>query len=194
MAGLGARLSAALDACFIQQAYSRLVIDCNRVPGAEGSITTVSDGAAVPGNAGLSAAAAKARLDEIYRPYQDAIAAELDSRRVPTLLVALHSFTPRMEGFDRPWRYGVVHRGDSPFSLAVLALLQGALGEAAGDNLPYGMDGTDNTIPLHADARGLDYLEIEVRQDLLANAAGQDEAAHFLGPILVEAERRIRKS
>ncbi len=51
-----------------------------------------------------------------------------------------------------------------PLSLAVLARLKAALGEAAGDNLPYAMgEGTDNTIPLHADARGLDYLEIEVR-------------------------------
>jgi predicted N-formylglutamate amidohydrolase len=195
VAGLGERLSAALDAYFIRQTYSRLVIDCNRTPGSDGSIVAASDGAAVPGNARLSEAEAQMRLEEIYRPYQEAIAAELDARRGPTLLVALHSFTPSMNGADRPWRYGVVHRGDSPFSFAVLALLQAALGEAAGDNLPYGMgDGTDNTIPLHADARGLDYLEIEVRQDLLADPAGQDKAARFLGPILVEAERRIRRS
>ena len=191
MAGLGARLSEALGACFIRQTYSRLVIDCNRVPGAPGSIATVSDGAAVPGNTDLSAEAARQRLEEIYRPYQDRIAAELDGRRGPALLVALHSFTPSMDGIARPWRYGVVHRGDSPFSSAVLALLQAELGDAAGDNLPYAMDGTDNTIPLHADARGLDYLEIEVRQDLLADEAGQDAAARFLGPILIEAERRL---
>jgi predicted N-formylglutamate amidohydrolase len=36
VAGLGERLAADLDACFIRQAYSRLVVDCNRRPGTEG--------------------------------------------------------------------------------------------------------------------------------------------------------------
>jgi predicted N-formylglutamate amidohydrolase len=44
------------------------------------------------------------------------------------------------------------------------------------------MDGTDFTIPCHADPRGLDYLELEVRQDLIADAPGQEELADILGP------------
>ena len=73
------------------------------------------------------------------------------------------------------------------FSSAVLARLRADLGEAAGDNAPYAMDTTDNTIPLHADARGLDYLVLEVRQDLLADAEGQAEMAAWLAPRLVDA-------
>ena len=111
-------------------------------------------------------------MAEIYQPYQDAIGAELDRRAGrPTILVSLHSFTPVMQGVVRPWRMGVLHRGDSAFSSRVLALLQRELGEAAGDNEPYKMDDTDNTVPLHADPRGLDYLELEVRQVLIADAA-----------------------
>nr|MBP7648607.1 hypothetical protein [Phenylobacterium sp.] len=79
------------------------------------------------------------------------------------------------------------HRGDSAFSSRVLALLQRELGEAAGDNEPYKMDDTDNTVPLHADPRGLDYLELEVRQDLIADAAGQDEVADLVARLLTEA-------
>ncbi len=190
VAGLGERLAARLDACFIRQTYSRLVVDCNRKPGAPAAMPEVSDGVTIPGNLGLDSAAIAARRAEIYQPYQDAIAAELDRRADrPTILVSLHSFTPVMQGFVRPWRMGVLHRDDSAFSSRVLALLQGELGEAAGDNEPYKMDQTDNTVPLHADPRGLDYLELEVRQDLVAEAPGQDEMADLVARLLTEALR-----
>jgi predicted N-formylglutamate amidohydrolase len=103
------------------------------------------------------------------------------------VLIALHSFTPSMQGQDRPWRLGVLHRNDSAFSSAVLAILRADLGELVGDNAPYAMDDVDNTIPLHADPRGLDYLELEVRQDLLADTAAQDEMAEWLAPRLLAA-------
>ncbi|MEO8114695.1 MAG: N-formylglutamate amidohydrolase [Phenylobacterium sp.] len=189
-AGMGERLAAALDASFIRQAYSRLVIDCNRRPGAPGSILAVSDGVAVPGNAGQSAAGVAARQAEIYQPYQDAIARELDRRAQvgrTSLLVSLHSFTPVFQGHVRPWRMGVLHRGDSALSDRMLALLRRELGEEVGDNQPYRLDETDNTIPLHVDPRGLDYLEIEVRQDLIADEAGQARAAALIARLLVEA-------
>lgn len=188
IAGLGARLSSLLDATFISQVYSRLVVDCNRRPGAQGAMPEVSDGEPIPGNRDLSPQAVAARMAEIYAPYQDTIARTLDERRDrPTVLIALHSFTPSMLGQDRPWRLGVLHRHDSPFSTAVLARLRAGLGEAVGDNAPYAMDETDNTIPLHADPRGLDYLELEVRQDLLADAEGQAQMAAWLAPRLMES-------
>jgi len=186
--GLGAELSALLNATFIHQRYSRLVIDCNRQPGSQGAVLAVSDGVTIPGNADLSPEAAQARVLEIYRPYQDEIARTLEARAGQlTVLVALHSFTPSMDGNDRPWRLGVLHRHDSAFSTAVLALMQAELGDAVGDNQPYAMDGTDNTIPLHADPRGLDYLELEVRQDLLASLDAQRNLARWLAPRLLTA-------
>jgi predicted N-formylglutamate amidohydrolase len=190
VAGLGERLAWALDAAFIRQTYSRLVIDCNRRPGAADCALAVSDGVAIPGNANLEAADLAWRVGEIYAPYQAEIARVLDLREElgrPTLLVSLHSFTPVFQGVSRPWRFGVLHRGDSPFSIRMLRLLREALGDDAGDNEPYAMDATDNTVPLHADARGLDYLELEVRQDLIAEATGQDAAASFLARLLAEA-------
>jgi predicted N-formylglutamate amidohydrolase len=183
VAGLGMRLSELLDAPFVRQAYSRLVIDCNRVEGAADACPETSDGQAIPGNAGLTPAAVAQRRAEIHDPYQGAIAAALDARPGVRLL-SLHSFTPVMRGFKRPWRVGVLHRNDSPLSRAMLALLRDELGEAAGDNQPYAMDGIDNTVPLHVDARGIDYLELEVRQDLIADEAGQDEMAAFLAGLL----------
>ncbi len=69
----------------------------------------------------------------------------------------------------------------------MLSLLRQALGDKVGDNQPYAMDETDNTVPLHADARGLDYLELEIRQDLIADSHGQDETAGLIADLLVRA-------
>ncbi|WP_426030605.1 N-formylglutamate amidohydrolase [Caulobacter sp. DWP3-1-3b2] len=193
VAGLGARLAGRLDAVFLRQTYSRLVIDCNRWRGAAGSIPAVSDGAAVMGNAALDAAARRAREAEIFAPYHAAIAAELDRRAErPTLIVSLHSFTPTLDGSARPWRFGVLHRRDSAFSAAVLQALTAASGDDVGDNQPYAMDDTDFTIPHHADARGLDYLELEVRQDLIADAEGQARVADLLAPVLAAGQHEGR--
>jgi predicted N-formylglutamate amidohydrolase len=188
---LGDRLSQALGACFLSQRFSRLVIDCNRDPDRPDAIPEVSDGVAIPGNAGLSPAARSARVERVFRPYHEAIAAELDGRRDRrTALVALHSFTPVMAGIARPWRFGVLHMDDSPLSDALLRRLrrEPGLGEV-GDNQPYRMDGTDYTIPHHAHGRGLDYVEIEVRQDLIAEPAGQAAVAALLARLLPLALR-----
>ena len=190
VAGLGERLALALDACFVRQAYSRLVIDCNRGPDASDAVPAISDGTAIPGNAGLSPADIVARRRDICAPYQACIADIIDARQArgqPTLFFSLHSFTPVFGGFVRPWRFGVLHRGDSGLSRRTLGLLRASVGEAAGDNQPYAMDGIDYTVPLHVDPRGLDYLELEVRQDLIGEKRGLDDTAAFLAPILQEA-------
>jgi predicted N-formylglutamate amidohydrolase len=191
VAGLGQHLSQALRATFIRQRFSRLVIDCNRDPARPDAIPEASDGTQVPGNRGLAAAQRRARIVEVAQPYHAAIAAELDARAAlgrPTTLVSLHSFTPHMGGFDRPWRFGVLHAEDSAFSRAVLAHLRAQVGAGlVGDNAPYSMDEVDFTIPHHARSRGLDYLELEVRQDLLARAVGQQRIALRLAALLPQA-------
>jgi predicted N-formylglutamate amidohydrolase len=191
VAGLGERLSALLGATFIRQRYSRLVIDCNRDPARADAIPEVSDGTLIPGNLDLAAPERLARISEIAAPYHGAIADELDARAargLTTTLISLHSFTPSMDGFDRPWRFGVLHADNSPYSRAALAHLREDFGEAlVGDNQPYKMDEVDFTIPHHAGGRGLDYLELEVRQDLLAEPAGQDAIAAVVARLLPAA-------
>lgn len=196
IAGLGRRLADAIDACFISQHYSRLVIDCNRDPAAETAIVPMSDGTAVPANAQLSAAERAARVDGIHRPYQEAIAArlfEMHAMGVSPRLIALHSFTPRMNGFDRPWQIGILHHlGDTSLARAVLARLQADPALVVGDNEPYQMDGTDYSVPHHAYAARLPYVEFEVRQDLIADAAGQQHWAGVIERVLRAAETDIR--
>lgn len=191
IAALGKALAARLGAAFVAQTYSRLVVDCNRAPDAPDAIAPVSDGTMVPGNAGLAAAERDARFAEIHEPYHRAIAAEIarrDAAGAPTVLVALHSFTPRMGSASRPWHAGVLHGGgDVRFALACLEALRERGDLVVGDNEPYRMDQIDYTVPRHAFPRGRPYLELEVRQDLIADPAGAERWAGILADVLPRA-------
>ena len=189
VAAIGRLLAEQLDAVFIHQAYSRLVIDCNRDPAAPDAMPAVSDGTAIPGNIALSGDDDRAtRVAAIHAPYHAAIAAEIARREAlgqPTIFVALHSFTPVMAGVARPWDIGILHDGGDPtFARAVLAALAAQPGFVTGDNEPYHMDDTDHSVPRHAYPRRLPYVEVEFRQDHLAAAGGPalwaDRFAHAL--------------
>ena len=185
------------EACAILQRYSRLVIDCNRDPGRADAMPEVSDGTPIPGNRALSADERAARVAAIHAPYHAAIAAEMDAREargLSTVLVCVHSFTPRLAGAreDRPWRFGVLHLGASAISHAMIEVLRQTPGEVVGDNEPYAMDAIDYSAPTHAIARGCDYLELEVRQDLLADPQGCAAVADFLAPRIARAAESAR--
>lgn len=193
--GVSRRLAALLDAALIGQAYSRLVIDCNRRPGLASSILPVADLTPVPGNEGLDEAAARARAEEIFAPYHAAIAAALDARaarRRPTLLVAMHSFTPmlRRTGEPRPWHIGLLFNRDDRLARALVARLEAEGDLCVGENEPYAVsDEGDYGIPVHGEGRGLPHVEIELRQDLIADAAGQARWAERLARLLPLAAR-----
>ena len=191
---VGALLGAALDAVVIAQVYSRLVIDCNRAPGHPASVPAVSDSTPIPGNTGLHESAIAARIRDIVMPYHAAIAAELNRReavRQACAVIAVHSFTPVFGGAARHWQAGVLHDRDPQFALAVGGLLREA-GLLVGDNEPYQMnDCSDYTVPVHAERRKLPYVELEIRQDLIADAAGQRQWAALLAEVLPAAWRRV---
>lgn len=188
MAGMGRLLAERLETVLIEQAYSRLVIDCNRAPGHPTSVVQSSDGTLVPGNAELDAEAERERVERIFRPYHDRITAELDARQAegqPTVLVSLHSFTPEMDGIARPWHAGILHNHGPRFGLILKDLLEQEPGLLVGDNEPYALtDTSDHTVPFHAEARGLPHVELEIRQDLVADEAGQREWAERLARLL----------
>jgi predicted N-formylglutamate amidohydrolase len=177
IAGLAERLAERLDAFAIAQTYSRLVIDCNRAPGTPQSIVTESERTPIPGNVGISAVEAQTRAAVIFHPYHDRIRAELDARAASgrrTLLVALHSFTPVFLGMSRPWHCGVLYQRDARLGHLLLASACREPGLVVGDNQPYAVsDATDYGIPVHGEQRGIAHVELEIRQDLIADAVGQ---------------------
>jgi len=187
VSALGAALSEMLDAPFVEQRYSRLVIDCNRNTAAPDSSAPVSDGTAVPANAALDPAGRQRRISEIFQPYHEAIAKRLDARR-ETVVVALHSFTPSLGGQARPWEIGVLHDGGDPrFALCFLGEISRSGQINVGDNRPYTMDETDYTVPRHAYPKRRAYVEIEVRQDCLGTPQGVAEMARIIADSLLRA-------
>jgi len=187
------RLSALIDAPLVLSGYSRLVIDCNRPLAHPGAIAEVSAGVPVPGNRGLSPAEREARIAGLFSPYHAAVDQVLDARAGrPTALLAVHSFTPVLDGRARPWHVGISHWRDRRLA----ALLLGALARdgilTVGDNEPYPIEPEiDHTIPVHGEGRGLPAAMIELRQDGLRTptdiAAWADRLADVWGRIEADA-------
>lgn len=170
-------LAAAFDASAVLARYSRLVIDCNRRLDEASLIPEVSDGSPIPGNRGLSARDREARIDGLYHPYHRAVDLALDTvlkRGETPVLIAVHSFTPRLRGgAPRPWHAGVLWNRDDRIAKPLLAALSREPGLCVGDNLPYsGFDGLTHTTDIHALEKGHPHVELEIRQDLISDDAG----------------------
>jgi predicted N-formylglutamate amidohydrolase len=196
-AGVARGLSRRLDAHLVLQSYSRLVVDCNRWPTAPDFITTLSEDTEIPGNMDIDQQEIKARTEEIFLPYHDTIATALDERESAgrtTVLVAVHSCTPVFHGVSRPWHVGVLHEHDPRLAQILLELLHGEGHLCVGDNEPYFMTSDkDYAVPVHGHHRELPHVELEIRQDLIETAAGQEEWGEFLAGILREALGRLRE-
>jgi len=193
--GVGRRLSQLLDAAVILQTYSRLVIDCNRDPKVPSSIPEISETTEIPGNLGLTKTARTARVNAIFRPYHDTIAAALDRRAAAdraSVLVALHSFTPVFKGVSRPWHAAVLYNRDPRLAHPLFELLSAEDGLVVADNEPYRVtDLTDYTVPVHGERRSLPHVEIEIRQDQITEPVGQAIWAERLARLLPAAYREF---
>jgi len=187
-AAVARRLAEALSASAILQRYSRLVIDCNRPLDATDSIVRRSEATDVPGNLRITQADAHARANAVFHPYHDAIRDALDGRAAqnrPTVLVALHSFTPVLLAQARPWHAGVLHNRDARLAAPLLAALRSEADLVVGDNEPYAAsDRTDYTLVNHGERRGIPCVELEIRQDLIATSEGQCAWAERLARLL----------
>ncbi len=193
-------LARRLGARAVLARWSRLVIDCNRALEDPTCIAAASDGVKIPGNANLTPRARAVRADRYWRPYHaaiDAALAECGSRVAAPVLLAVHSFTPHMQGKARPWHAGVLWDRDPRIAQPLIAALRALPGLVIGDNQPYsGRHSADYTIDTHAEARGLPHVSIEVRQDLLSTAEGVTMWAERLNaclrPILRQSDLYVR--
>lgn len=184
------RLAAILDAPAVLAGYSRLVIDCNRLPGSPDSIPTVSDGVTIPGNAALDEAAAQARNAACFEPYHQAIERKLAEMAagVAPAFISMHSFTPRFDDFERPWHTGILWDRDDRLAKPLMAALAGDPLIHVGDNEPYsGRMPAPYSMPRHAEVRGLRHVTVEIRQDLIDHDHGVEIWAQHMAAALREA-------
>lgn len=192
-AHIGRYLAKKLKAPLLLANYSRLVVDLNRGHDNGECMRDVSDHVKIKGNRKLSKAAQKERLDALYWPYHGEITRLLDGVRgrgdVP-LLLSIHSFTPSMDGFDRPWQIGVMWNREKDISKKLIAnLKRDNKGWTIGDNKPYSLknhNGGKSTIARHGEDRKIPCLIVEFRQDLVGKSRAQAErmAARFLKSLL----------
>lgn len=190
IAGLTRRLAKLLDAMAVLQAYSRLVIDCNRHPESPSAFPLVSEATPIPGNQALTAADRVSRRAAIFDPYH----AEIEKRKAGKIYVAMHSFTPVYLGISRPMQIALLYNRNPRLSRIMARLLRAEGDLAVAENQPYHVsDETDYGVPVHAERAGLDYLEIEIRQDLIAGEDGQAAWAERLARLLPVAVETLRR-
>lgn len=182
---LARALAERLRCPLILQRYSRLVIDCNRPPGSEGSIPALSDDVPVPGNLGLTAHDRYLRQREIFDPMNGAITAAFEAYPRHTVF-SIHSYTRHFQGEDRQWDAGFLTRQDIKTAQRLMSSISNAAPELTlALNQPYQIDdASDWFIPQHSEARGVQHALIEVRNDHLRDADGVARWADLLVPAI----------
>lgn len=168
---------------------SRLVIDLNREDDAPGLLPVMSDGHAIPGNRHADLAD---RMIRFHHPYHHHIERVLQAMDSPFIL-SVHSFTPRLASDphqERPWDIGILYNEDDRAARIAIPLLEQA-GLIVGDQLPYSGKLLNATMNRHAEANGIPYLGIEMRQDLIADVLGQRRFAGILGPVVLECRNSL---
>lgn len=192
------RLAARLDATAVLARFSRLLIDPNRPLGEPDSIPRGSDGTTIPGNQNLTAEDRIARAAEFFTPYHSAIDAEIARLRQSGVLpavLAVHSCTPQLSanGAPRPWHIGVMFSHDRTFADYLISALATQNDLTVGVNEPYSGFIHGYAQKRHGLAQCLPHAQIEIRQDLIGDARGQEEWAARLATVMDGWFRRHMK-
>jgi predicted N-formylglutamate amidohydrolase len=170
-------LSAALQVPAVLTRYSRLLIDPNRGRDDPTLIMRLSDGAVVPGNRKLDAAEREKRVHLYYEPYHravdEAIDGFLEAGVVPVLL-SIHSFTESWKLLPRPWHVGVLFGDDARLARPLLDAFYAEGDLIVGENEPYAGQLEGDCLWQHGAERGLASAIVEIRQDLIRDATGQE--------------------
>lgn len=175
-AGVTRALSAHFGATAVLGRFSRLVIDPNRAEDDPTLIMRIADRAVVAGNRQLDDAERSYRLETFYRPYHAAISAAIDgmiARGVQPVIISIHSFTEAWRGMPRPWQFSILWDQDARIAGPLLNALRQQSDLVVGDNEPYTGRLKGDTMWRHGTQRDLPHALVEVRQDLIKDAAGQ---------------------
>ncbi len=159
---------------------SRLIVDLNRNDSDPDVIPAISDGIIISGNAN-DVIHPNDRLSRFHHPYHDALERLLLEHR-PQLILSLHSFTPALKSKQdelRPWDVGILYNEFSEGAEVAIEFLE-EQGLKVGDQLPYSGKQLNATMNRHAEANGIAYVGVELRQDLIEYGDGQAKFAQIL--------------
>lgn len=177
--------------CAFLATHSRLVVDLNRYPDDASAVPVSSDGIDIKGNR-LDAVERQERLNRFFHPYHAKLDQLLQVHR-PVLILSIHSFTPRLETdplAERPWEIGVLYNEHEAAALIAIEHLEGE-GLIVGDQLPYSGKQLNATMNRHAEAHDIPYVGIEIRQDLIETAEGQERFAAILADMAQYIAERL---
>lgn len=187
-------LAKRFNAPLIWQNYSRLVVDCNRQLDHPQLIPLLSDHIMIPGNKGFLEKDYRRRVSAIFLPYHDQIRQIIEARcdrNLETTLISIHSFTPIMDNYERPWHIGVLSAEDKRLANPIIAYLKNKTDYTIGENQPYEIDSKDYTIPEHAIKRSLLNVLIEIRQDLIDTIESQELWSKIISDALSTAKKLV---
>lgn len=188
------RLATSLSATAVLCQYSRLIVDCNRQLMDPSAFLEFGDGIIIPGNRNLHPEEKKQRADEIYWPYHNAVTSQVERLRAEgrlPIFIAVHSFTPVLNGESRSCEMGVLWDTDRVTAEIFVHDLREA-GFNVGDNEPYsGKAPHDFTIDHHAELIGLPHVGLEIRQDLIDDDRGVEEISEVLWRVIGSLPARL---
>jgi predicted N-formylglutamate amidohydrolase len=188
------KLSALTGAPAVMAGFSRLLIDPNRGEDDPTLIRQLYDGTVVPANYPMAPEERERRLNQFYRPYHDAVGAMIASVAAASgsapFIFSVHSFTPVMQGFVRPWQAGVLWDLDDRVARPLIEALAADPLLTVGDNEPYDGALRGDTMYRHAIINGFAHALLEIRQDLVADESGAEDWAKRLAPIVDAINRR----
>ena len=179
-------LSELLDAPAVLSTFSRLVIDPNRGEDDPTLLMQLYDGTVIEGNRTADAAERTRRLNAFYRPYHAEVARLAAQRPANSVYIAVHSFTPRLNGrTPRPWHVGILYAPqDARYARPLIDRLSAEPDLCIGENEPYTGALQGDAVDQHALQHGRPNALIELRHDLIDTPEGQREWAERLAPIL----------
>ncbi|MDC3272645.1 N-formylglutamate amidohydrolase [Hyphomicrobiales bacterium] len=167
--------------------FSRLLIDPNRALNDPTLIMKISDNYIIPGNLNLDNNKCLNRINNFYKPYHEAVKKKINyllSRNVVPIIISMHSFTPIFRGIERPWHISILWDQDTRFSGPLIDFLESDNEYIIGKNEPYSGSLKGDTLYRHASLNGIPHVLIEIRQDLISDAEGQQKWALYLNKII----------
>lgn len=161
------RVASALNVTLVGSHLSRLLVDLNRGKNDKSLIVESIQSKRIPGNYAIPRTEREARIQRYYTPYHNAIEEVLTlyQQKGPTLLISIHSFTPKYGNQDRDFDIGVLFdRYNEDLARHYIGLVA-STGLSVRENEPYsGLKGEIYSVAHHGRRENCQYFEIEINQ------------------------------